>query len=60
MNRAKIRCRFCSWSTVLWSGGRKPVSGWAKLSRHVFEDHPVEWQTIQDWLNRSASPEVRA
>ncbi len=47
-----ISCRFCGWKTALWTTSRngERSSGWAKLRRHVADNHWDAWQRLQAWL----------
>jgi len=45
-----IKCRFCNWQTPAWittkKGKRK--SGYPRLQRHVYIEHPKEFKKIQE------------
>lgn len=57
--RAMARCRWCEWSTPIWSGKRR-ATGWRRLRDHVVDDHPEQHAAILSWLDRTTAPEVRA
>lgn len=55
MSGNRIKCRFCDWSTTKAytrkDGKFKGVDAAnQRLSDHVFQEHPQEWDRIQEQL----------
>lgn len=37
-----IKCRFCAWTTHKWGIGSNTGKAFARLAKHIGEDHPAE------------------
>lgn len=49
-----IKCRFCSWQTPSWVTTKKGkrVSGYPTLVKHVYIEHPEEYEKIREFIDR--------
>ena len=47
-----IKCKFCNWQTTAWITTKKGkrISGYPNLVKHVYVEHPEEFNKIQELL----------
>lgn len=48
-----IKCRYCDWQTSLYNKGSRAMTGWRRLSNHVYDYHPEQAEALEQHLSET-------